>query len=207
MSAALMGNKRNLGNHASDETRAKMSMARTGKTASLETRAKISMAGMGLEFEPRVCLMCGAGYSPTGRSQKYCAECAHTLHLGYSANWRKAHPGFDKAKNKKRIAMHPGEGTAVMKAWRLANPERAAALDRKHVAKRRRGMGFDPMNKPFDGADGHHIDLERVIYLPRKLHRSIYHNHLTGVGMAKINAVAFNFLFRQEVGAALGGKQ
>jgi hypothetical protein len=59
---------------------------------------------------------------------------------------------------------------------------------------KRRLLGFVPLNVPLVGCDGHHIDKERVIYIPKKLHRSIYHNIWTGEGMVAINALATSWL-------------
>lgn len=64
---------------------------------------------------------------------------------------------------------------------------------------RRRILGFIPLNSWFDGCEGHHVDCEQVIFLPKELHRSIYHRQTDGRGMAKINAIAYNYLFKQEV--------
>lgn len=59
---------------------------------------------------------------------------------------------------------------------------------------KRRVLGFIPLNSWFVGCEGHHINKSDVIYLPRKLHRSIWHNQWTGQGMAEINALAGAFL-------------
>ena len=67
---------------------------------------------------------------------------------------------------------------------------------RKHNAKHR-VLGFAPLNEWFLGCEGHHIDIEQVIYIPKELHRSIYHRQSDGRGMAQMNAIAYNFLFEQ----------
>jgi hypothetical protein len=59
------------------------------------------------------------------------------------------------------------------------------------------------LNEPFAGCEGHHVDDELVIYMPKKLHHSVFHSQSTGQGMAQINAIAYNFLFKQEVEVAL----
>jgi hypothetical protein len=58
-------------------------------------------------------------------------------------------------------------------------------------------FGFKPLNKPFDGCEGHHINFEEVIHIPKKLHRSNWHSVITGVNMEKINKLAFEFLRSQ----------
>lgn len=64
---------------------------------------------------------------------------------------------------------------------------------------RRRSLGFIPLNSWFEGCEGHHVDPEQVIFLPKELHRSIRHRQTDGQGMAQINAIAYNYLFKQEV--------
>lgn len=64
---------------------------------------------------------------------------------------------------------------------------------RKKSAKRR-SLGFIPLNSPFPGCEGHHINKTDVIYMPRALHRSIRHNQYTGKGMAEMSILAGAFL-------------
>jgi hypothetical protein len=81
-------------------------------------------------------------------------------------------------------------------------PEKTRGYAIKHAAKRR-GLGYVYLNKPFSGCVGHHVDKEQVINMPAALHRSVYHRQSDGRGMAAINAIAYNFLFKQEVQAAM----
>jgi len=60
---------------------------------------------------------------------------------------------------------------------------------RKELAKRKRHLGFIPLNKPFNGSEGHHIDKLHIVYIPKELHRSIRHNVFTGKGMNDINTL------------------
>jgi hypothetical protein len=64
---------------------------------------------------------------------------------------------------------------------------------------KRRTMGYLPLNPVFPGCEGHHVGNEQVINMPKMLHRSVYHNQTTGQGMAAINAIAYDFLFDQEL--------
>lgn len=59
---------------------------------------------------------------------------------------------------------------------------------------KRRTLGFIPLNAQFAGCEGHHINKSDVIYLPRKLHRSVYHNQWTGKGMVAMNVLAGQYL-------------
>jgi len=72
---------------------------------------------------------------------------------------------------------------------------------------KRRTLGFNPLNSPLLGCEGHHVNRFDVIYMPTKLHQSIHHNQHTGRGMAQMNAIAYNFLFKQEVEAAIAAKE
>jgi hypothetical protein len=89
--------------------------------------------------------------------------------------------------------MHPAEHRRNCMAWRLANPRVFYAICSKARA-RRRTFGFVPLNSPFEGCVGHHINDHDVIYIPEELHRSIFHNQTAGQGMKEINALAGQYL-------------
>lgn len=179
-------------------------------------------------MNPRICEVCGREYQPTGHGQKYCVECAPLVqdrqsrawqstnaeqHRATTKAWELRNPGREKIlvkawalKNPERRALNhlnwrlanPERAKADTKAWHLSHPEQEAVKSKKHLAKRR-SLGFVPMNKPIAGCEAHHIDKERIIYIPAVLHKSISHDVWTGKNMGKINAEAFNFLFKQEV--------
>ena len=75
----------------------------------------------------------------------------------------------------------------------MANPKKMSEIIRRRASKRRQ-LGFNPWNKPFKGCESHHLTKEDVIYLPKELHRSIYHNIWTGQNMDIINTLAIQFL-------------
>lgn len=65
---------------------------------------------------------------------------------------------------------------------------------RRHLMKRR-GLGFNPLNSWFPGCEGHHLQNKTdVIYMPKILHRSIYHRQSDGRGMVEMDALAGAFL-------------
>ncbi len=117
-------------------------------------------------------------------------------------SWRLAHPGVSAAATKQWRQDNPMRARASEKNWRLENPEKTKEMALRHTHKRR-NLGFVLLNAPFAGSEGHHVDPEQVINMPKALHRSIYHRQDTGQGMAKINAIAYNFLFKQEVETAM----
>lgn len=138
-----------LGQHLSDETRAKMSAARKGRKKSPEWRAKMSA------------LLMGRIMSPETRAKMSAAWIGKTGSL--ARRW-KGGPGV----------------------WR-----------RKQRAKRRT-LGFIPLNEPFAGCEGHHLDHDRVVYIPEELHRSVSHDVWTGRNMDKINAIARQYLMEAQ---------
>lgn len=99
----------------------------------------------------------------------------------------KHHTEESKQKNREaNIGLQVGEKNGH---W---NGGRAAAEER------RRGLGFIPINDKFDGTDAHHIDRDFVIYIPRELHNSIYHNMHTGQGMKEMNNAAFEYTYKED---------
>jgi len=87
--------------------------------------------------------------------------------------------------------------------WKKQNPvKRKEQLRRQRHA--RRGLGHEPLNTHFKGADEHHLrysnsqedkDNDMTIYVPRDLHHSIYHNGNTGQGMRQINILLLEWYF------------
>jgi len=53
---------------------------------------------------------------------------------------------------------------------------------------KRKQFGFIPLNNPeVDGWVGHHIDWDYVIFIPEKLHKSVYHSVQKDINMDIIN--------------------
>ena len=63
---------------------------------------------------------------------------------------------------------------------------------------RRRQLGYTPLNDPFPGCEGHHIDREQVIYMPAEIHNYTYHSVNKNINMEKMNRSAFKFLDKQD---------
>jgi len=64
----------------------------------------------------------------------------------------------------------------------------------KTQSKRKRDMGFIPLNEYQLNHAGHHINKDYVIYIPYNIHNSIYHNHKLPETMVDINNYAFEYL-------------
>ena len=50
------------------------------------------------------------------------------------------------------------------------------------------------LNDRFKGCEGHHITSGIIVYIPKYIHRSVYHNMKNGKGMKEINKLALNYL-------------
>jgi hypothetical protein len=174
-----------LGQHMTDEQRAKVS-AKTSAAMSSETRAKLSDALKGripsdacFEASRKKCL--GGHLCFEHKAKISAAEKGRQVSAETRANLAAAGIGRQvSAETRAKIS-------AAL--WKCGIP----VSRRKHTAKRRT-LGFTPLNSWFSGCEGHHINKSDVIYLPRKLHRSISHNQWTGKGMTQINALAGQYL-------------
>lgn len=58
---------------------------------------------------------------------------------------------------------------------------------------KRKSWGYNKINPDDDveGYEGHHIDKNNVIFIPKKLHHSVYHSHSKPETMERINTKAF----------------
>ena len=50
------------------------------------------------------------------------------------------------------------------------------------------------LNKRFEGSNGHHFNKNTVIFIPKDLHKHLYHNLKNGQGMEVINLLALQFI-------------
>lgn len=149
------------------------------------------------------------------RNKKW--QLAHPEQVRTSKNkWDRNHPEFIREKNKMWAAQNPDKVRAYKKWWEDRHPGRMQELIRQHgrtvkgMATRRRinaakrEFGFVPLNKDFQGSEGHHINTERVIYVPKEMHKSVSHSILKNRNMEKINMLVFNWLEAEELYAFQG---
>lgn len=66
---------------------------------------------------------------------------------------------------------------------------------RRRSEEKRRQLGYIPLNDWFIGCEGHHIDKEFIIYVPKEMHRSIYHSVTKNINMNLINDLAIDFCY------------
>jgi hypothetical protein len=83
------------------------------------------------------------------------------------------------------------KGKQKRRAWRQ-RPEGKTLKARERT--RRRQLGFIPLNKKFKGSEGHHIDTQNIVFVPKELHRSVPHRLSDLRTMKKINEKVWNFL-------------
>jgi len=94
----------------------------------------------------------------------------------YNKQWREENPGYNKQYRK--------------------TPK--GKLNCQKDSHRRRGLGFIPLNEPFEGSEGHHISENFVIFIPAEIHRKIKHCIWTWKNMDKINRLAIKYLMEFE---------
>lgn len=169
-----------------------------------------------MNYQIKACSICGKEIQPHSGHEKYCSECrvivlqrqAHEKAVRHHTN----HAEEEKAWHARRYAAHCEEAKArtreryvtckdvileTARKWRRKNPEKVREEYRRTMAHRR-SLKFVPLNAPFDGCEGHHIDKERIIYIPARLHESVPHNVFTGKNMEKINTLALDFVIAQQ---------
>lgn len=93
---------------------------------------------------------------------------------------------------KEYIKDHKKELAEYQKAYRETPNGKAAHI--RGEAKRNRNLGFIALNSYFKNCEAHHVTSNFVIYIPKGLHKSVWHNLNTGQGMESINALALDFL-------------
>lgn len=124
----------------------------------------------------------------------------------YKKKYRLAHKEQIKTSDKSYKLIHSEQIKTSQGAWYLANKEQRSthaktyrqtpggkAVDKK-VKSKRRQLGFVPLNDWFEGSEGHHIDIERVIYIPKAMHQLNRHSLSASRNMEIINSMAFEFL-------------
>ena len=155
-------------------------------------------------FKFKVCIICGKEFIPTNGKQKYCKDCRPIIYRELRrikmARYRITHPdrceNYQKQfylKHSEQYKQHK-QWDEYNKQWRKEHSEQVRESWRKHYNKRERSLDFIPLNEFFEGAEAHHLDNIYVIYIPKEVHRSVYHSVFKNIGMDEINALAWNYL-------------
>lgn len=109
------------------------------------------------------------------------------------AEYYKTHAKEEKERKREWMKNNKEKYSEYQKERRKKKPIKHREYDKRHEA-RRRELGFIPINEPFEGREGHHLDDDFVFYIPKELHRSVWHNLRTNQGMEEINNLAFQWL-------------
>jgi len=113
----------------------------------------------------------------------------HKKHLGEALKGRI----FSEEWRNHLSESHKGKGEA-QRGEKNPNWKGGSKVYRKKSDnKRKRNLGFIPLNEFFEGSEFHHIDRERGLFIPIELHKSISHCVETGKNMKEINLVAFDY--------------
>ena len=104
----------------------------------------------------------------------------------------KLHQEQIKADNKKYYYEH--HELVLECARKYKQSEKGRSTQHQYIAKRR-NLGFIELNDYFDGAEAHHINKTFVLYIPKEIHRSVWHNVWTGQGMEEINEIAIDWAY------------
>jgi len=104
----------------------------------------------------------------------------------YMKQYRKDNPEYMKQYRKDNPGCNDSE---YNKQWRKDNPDKMREIY-KRKANKRRDLGFNPLNKYFEGSEAHHINKNDIVYILKELHQSIPHCLKTGKNMDKINRLA-----------------
>lgn len=74
----------------------------------------------------------------------------------------------------------------------------AGKIVQKRNDEKRKGFSFNPLNNPFTGCEGHHLNYEDVIFIPKDLHRSVSHSVTQNRNMHKINNLAIDYYWEEK---------
>jgi len=100
----------------------------------------------------------------------------------------KGKPGWNKGKHhsKEQLEKISGKNSVLWKGGEKLRIGRASA--------KRRSLGHSFINEPFEDSEGHHLDKDYVLHIPKDIHRSISHNLITGKNMDLINVKALKWI-------------
>ena len=81
-------------------------------------------------------------------------------------------------------------GKMTLEKRRASNRKWRPIMDSK-----RKGFDYIELNEGFENSEGHHLDKEFILHIPKELHRSIKHSVITGEHMDEINDKAIEWAY------------
>lgn len=110
----------------------------------------------------------------------------------YIVNYQKIYQKEIKETKQKYYLSHKSE--ILKQNEKYSRTTKGKTAIGKTQAKRRQ-LDFIELNEHFNGSEAHHIDKEFVLYIPKDLHHSIWHNVWTRQGMKDINILAIEWAY------------
>ena len=92
-------------------------------------------------------------------------------------------------KNHKRIISEE-----TRKKLSVFNWKGGRKLAKKRYNAKRKLRGYITLNETFEDCEGHHIDKQHVVFIPKVLHRSVWHSLNKPETMERINTKVFCWL-------------
>ena len=100
----------------------------------------------------------------------------------------------------RRVNYYQNREKQIQFSLKYSKTPKGKMIQAKMRHRRRRQFSSDIiLNKWFPESQAHHINPDTVIYIPSRLHRSVYHNLRKGLNMNLINRLAFEFYFIKEI--------
>lgn len=143
------------------------------------------------------------------RSKQYYKNHAEQIKK-YKQQYRKEHLEQEKQRKKRYYLIHSQQYNKrykehrlirleQIKQWQNNNYDKWLETQRKHTYKRQRNLGFEPLNEYFENSEFHHLNKEDGLFIPKELHRSIYHCLETGQNMNEINTLTVQWWIFQVI--------
>ena len=137
------------------------------------------------------CRDCKISLTPTNwskakreRPDHICNPCA----VKRTQEWQKNHPNY-RLSSQGYYKRHRKARNEYMNNYWKNHPEKHRKYVRITGARRRRELPTNViLNEHFEGAHLHHMTPSVAVYIPKALHKSVFHNLKTGKGMTEINA-------------------
>lgn len=117
-------------------------------------------------------------------------------HNEYVREYKKTHKFQTRKAQQKYYREHKEE--INRRTSQYQKTKKGKEVSSKCYNRRKRNLGFVPLNEWFEKSEAHHINKNEIIYIPNELHQSIRHNLQTGKNMFEINMNAFEFLKQQK---------
>lgn len=133
------------------------------------------------------CKICRSKYE----KDRYANKGGKERHVLISREYRKNNKEKCALINKEWHKNNKERATLTGKEWRKNNPEKAGANSKKYNLRRKRELGFNPLNDKFLGSVAHHVNKNDVVYIKESTHKSVPHSLKTGYNMDVINKLAF----------------